>query len=101
MLHLLANSLRYGRPVGGLFVLVLVTMFLAVLLVPSLLQGLLAWEYFPGVLAIVTLAAISRVLLRRRHLPAPDPGQISTWPKLGQNDHRHVRSKLQKPSRIK
>ncbi len=101
MLHLLANSLRYGGPVGGLFVLVLVTMFLAVLLVPSLLRGLLEWQFFPGVLAIVILAAISRVLFHRRHLPAPDPGQISHWPKLGQNDHRHVRSKLQKPSQNK
>ena len=86
---------------GGLFVLVLVTMFLAVLLIPSLLRGLLEWQFFPGVLAIVSLVTVSRFLFRRRHLPAPDPGQISHWPKLGQNDHRHVRSKLQKPSRIK
>lgn len=101
MLHLLANSLRYGGPVGGLFVVVLVTLFLVVLLIPSLVRGPLGWQFFPGTLAVFILTAVFQSLVRRRRTPVPSSDPISRWPKLGQNDHRHVRSKLQKPSRSK
>lgn len=101
MLHLLANSLRYGGPVGGLFVVVLGALFLFVLLVPSLVRTLLGWQFFPGALAVFFLTVLFQSLVRNRRTPVPSSDPISRWPKLGQNDHRHVRSKLQKPCRIK
>lgn len=86
---------------GGLFVVVLGALFLFVLLVPSLVRAWLGWQFFPGALAVFFLTVLFQSLVRRRRTPVPSSDPISRWPRLEQNDHRHVRSKLQKPSRIK
>ena len=101
MIQLFANAFRHGGPVGGLFVLVLTGLYIAATFLPGLLQSLFEWDLLPAtlVLAILMLAFVLR--LRPTPRAEANSGPISQWPKLGQNDHRQVRSKLQKPSRRK